>query len=463
MRIFISHKMPVDTAAVTNFGDRLALYAGPAIEILHAGKFEKGADFREKIEEAIKTSDVFILFYTSDTYDWSFSILECGLFKAKLRADTRSQLIVLHAASKKIPDPLNDLNAVAVTKEGIAEMLKGFYLNPPWSVKTNLPVSDIDSLAADLLRIFENTQPQIVNFDLVPNFVIELKSLDTFKELLNRGELPENTLINGSQGWHALFGKNADTGAWVWGQLVESWANRELYEFQFASMIAQAISRDAPKGCYLQMPNSLLIYRLSLRRYEQTLGTDTYRFFFTAAPMDVETYWLPEGSSNSTSTTLFHLVNLTWFVRRRLVDIYYEKLGNLLSRENRDQIELRKLLRDIYSEIVLIEIQSIIRGIDSPKIVSDVLNYEGNTTLQKEKKNDRYSADLDLNKVMSDSEWDDYKKLIFEAMTNKGEPNYVAVSDALRKISDANKLYYKMAAAAYAKDAETTLGSGKPV
>ncbi|MGY4161426.1 hypothetical protein ACVINW_007268 [Bradyrhizobium sp. USDA 4461] len=74
MKIFISHKMPADTPAVKEFGDRLALYAGSAIEISHAGKFDKGADFRNLIEQEILSSDIFILYYTSDSYDWSFCI-----------------------------------------------------------------------------------------------------------------------------------------------------------------------------------------------------------------------------------------------------------------------------------------------------------------------------------------------------------------------------------------------------
>lgn len=452
MRIFISHKMPVDAEAVKNFGDRLALYAGTEMEIFHAGKFEKGSDFREKIEETIRESDVFILFYTSDAYDWSFSILECGLFKAKLAMDTRSQLIVLHDAKTRIPESLNDLNAVEATKVGIVEMLRGFYLNDPWKIKPDLALADIEDLAADLFHIFYRTQPAIVNFDLVPNFMIQLGSSDGLREMLSRGELPENAAISGSQGWQALFGKNADTGAWTWGQLVESWTNKALYEFQFASMISQAIERNSPKGCYLQMPDSLLIYRLSLRRFEQTIGTDVRKFFFTAAPMDVETYWLPEGSSKSHSTTLFHLVNLTWFVRRRLVDIYYSRLIHLLSRIKPDATELKKLIREIYSEIVLIEIQSMIRGIDTPKIVRDALTPKAADLTRKGKK--RRPAAADAAPTISDTDWDDFKKLIFDAMITKDEPNYGAVAAAIYKISAANTDYYKKVATAYADDAQ---------
>ncbi|MGO7659731.1 hypothetical protein ACC702_33945 [Rhizobium ruizarguesonis] len=449
MRIFISHKMPVDTKAVQDFGEKLALYAGQSIEISHAGQFEKGADFRDKIEDAIKQSDVFILFYTSETYDWSFCMLECGLFKAKVGVSSPLQLIVLHSPNTNIPASLNNLNAVSATKSDIEVMLKGFYYDDPWAIKPDLQETHIQNLASSLEHIFKGTTPYGFNFDLVPNFVIELTMAEDIRDVLNRGHLPNDATIYGSQGWQALFGKNAETGAWPWGQLVAKWPNKELYEFEFASMISVALERNAPKGCYLQMPNSMLIYRLSLRRYEGTLNGELCRFFFTAAPMDVETYWLPEGASGSRSTNLFHLVNLTWFVRRRLIETYYSRLSDLLSMSKRDQPQLEKMVRDIYGEMVLIEIQSIIRGIDTPKEVNDALLLGKGTPPQ-------------ANALMSDADWDAYKELMYDTMIGKIEPDYHAIASAMYSIGIANTAYYQKAAEAYASDASTLLPPDPP-
>lgn len=65
MKIFVSHKMPADTEAVSEFAERLALYGGKDIQTSHAGKFQKGANFRKDIEAEIISSDIFILFLTS--------------------------------------------------------------------------------------------------------------------------------------------------------------------------------------------------------------------------------------------------------------------------------------------------------------------------------------------------------------------------------------------------------------
>ena len=85
MKIFISHKMPADAEAVKEFASRLTLYAGNEIKISHAGLFDRGGDISDDIEREILSSDVFTLFHTSETYDWSYCILECGIFKGTSR------------------------------------------------------------------------------------------------------------------------------------------------------------------------------------------------------------------------------------------------------------------------------------------------------------------------------------------------------------------------------------------
>ncbi|MHC2436993.1 TIR domain-containing protein [Bradyrhizobium sp. USDA 4451] len=122
MKIFISHKMPADTPAVKEFGDRLALYAGSAIEISHAGKFDKGADFRNLIEQEILSSDIFILYYTSDSYDWSFCIFEAGLFKAHMVENPDRKLVVLRGHESKIPESLADLISVTATTSDLISL-----------------------------------------------------------------------------------------------------------------------------------------------------------------------------------------------------------------------------------------------------------------------------------------------------------------------------------------------------
>jgi len=193
-------------------------------------------------------------------------------------------------------------------------MLNDIYRSQPWNVRPDLQDSAIGDLATKLIASLGGIGPTVFNFDLVPNFMVELDYTDQVREHLGRGLLPEDATVSGSQSWKTLFGKIPDTGAWTWSELVSDWENRTLYEFEIATMISDAVERDAPRGCYLRRSNDLVIYRLSLRRFERVLNSKTNRFYFTAAPMDVEVYWLPQESHDNLETKLFHLVNISWLV-----------------------------------------------------------------------------------------------------------------------------------------------------
>ena len=51
LRIFISHKMPTNTALAQQIGSRLALYGGNQIKVTHAGKFRYGENWRARIQQ----------------------------------------------------------------------------------------------------------------------------------------------------------------------------------------------------------------------------------------------------------------------------------------------------------------------------------------------------------------------------------------------------------------------------
>ena len=119
--------MPTDTPSVIEFGNRLALYAGNEVEISHAGKFKKGDNFRAAIEKEILSSDMFILYYTSDSYDWAFCIFECGIFKARMAEDPDRKLVVLRGQETKVIESLADLNSVTANVADLASMIEDIY------------------------------------------------------------------------------------------------------------------------------------------------------------------------------------------------------------------------------------------------------------------------------------------------------------------------------------------------
>src|SRR5271166_2788526 len=63
LRIFISHRMPTDTAMAEKIGSRLALYAGNQVKVTHAGQFRYGEKWREKINERLDTTDWLIFLF----------------------------------------------------------------------------------------------------------------------------------------------------------------------------------------------------------------------------------------------------------------------------------------------------------------------------------------------------------------------------------------------------------------
>ena len=314
-------------------------------------------------------------------------------------------------------------------------------------------------MATKLVAIFERSTPSIFNFDLVPNFMIELAdSSEETERSLNWGLIPEKTVVDGSQGWQTLFGKGPDTGAWKWGDLVENWDHRSLYEFEIATMITVALARNTPKGCYLRKPKSPLIYRISLRRFERVLDSEIQRFYFTAAPMDLESYWLPDDHRGKPETKLFHLVNVSWFVRRRLLETYYEEFLNLLSESKPDQIQLNQLVRNIYHEMIVIEIQSVIRGIDNPRIVLQAFekaNVQVPSGYSDEDPKQRTGEALDAS-------WNDGKKIVFECVTSTITKDYKAVANVLYGLGLENAQYYRNSAVAYATEAKQLPDVSKP-
>jgi hypothetical protein len=50
LRIFVSHKMPSDTPMAQEIGDKLALYGGNRVKVMHAGNFRYGENWRKRIQ-----------------------------------------------------------------------------------------------------------------------------------------------------------------------------------------------------------------------------------------------------------------------------------------------------------------------------------------------------------------------------------------------------------------------------
>ena len=77
-----------------------------------------------------------------------------------------------------------------------------------------------------------------------------------------------------------------------------------------------------------------------------------------------------------TLTALYHLFNVAWFFRRRIVEQIYERLLAISTQPQPSEIEITGLYDQLGRELMQISAQAIIRQIDSPLIVLRALGEE---------------------------------------------------------------------------------------
>ena len=183
------------------------------------------------------------------------------------------------------------------------------------------------------------------------------------RDQLHDGRIALDAPVSGLKNWQQLFGKMTETGAWLWGDLRRDWPFVDAYEYLIARMMIDAFEGKEPAGTILRAPTHEEFYRMTLRRFEQVSG-DRYRFHFTAGrvdqPFEVAKY---EGAMRE--TVLYHLVNLTWYFRRRIIDKLYGRILQVLSMPHRNAAEVANLYDDLGRELMLVKAQSIMRRVDN--------------------------------------------------------------------------------------------------
>ena len=129
---------------------------------------------------------------------------------------------------------------------------------------------------------------------------------------------------------------------------------------------------------------------------------------------------------------LYHLVNLTWYFRRRVVDKLYRRVLELKSVKNPSDALINELYDDLGRELMLVVAQSIMRKIDNPLIVQDAL---GKTPRVREllKQADSFQG---------------LQKAIFEAM-GSGALGLNRIADDLFNMAMQNHAFYNVAASRY--------------
>jgi hypothetical protein len=281
LKIFISHKMPSDTDRANQIGSKLALYSGNKVKVSHAGKFRVGDDWMAKIKRELDRANWLIYLHTDPGEDWEFCIFECGYFLGKRPASTKDRrLITFCRKQDQITAALKGFDALVISEQAVFNLMHQIYRNPPWSIYPNLSDDEIMTVAKSIVTSFGG-EPTATNYGVAPGMIFEIDLDDTAKRELIHFKLPTSTVITGTDEWHQLFGKRADTGGWFWTDLASALdrAHASVYEFLFAKMFQDAIDKNQPRGVLLRSAESGELYRVTLRRYEKFSDGIKHRFF----------------------------------------------------------------------------------------------------------------------------------------------------------------------------------------
>ena len=198
----------------------------------------------------------------------------------------------------------------------------------PWEISPNLFEANIDLVRLTVNRVLSLFQPERPRLYFVdPSFTIHVgkKLLDTLKD----GQIPPDAFLSGEGGWETIFGKQANTVSWSWQEVTKDLITPEPWIYPLAVLMWQAYdTRRVPYpsvGIRIKFAqdedDEYRVYRLTLKRAE---GTEKEVKFAFAVAAVVTPY---EPALNPRETALYHLYNLTWFFRRRLLERELKKFA----------------------------------------------------------------------------------------------------------------------------------------
>jgi hypothetical protein len=387
LRIFISHKMPTDTSLAEDIGKHLSLYGGNQVKVTHAGRFRYGEQWRNRIEKELDEADWLIFLYTDPDEDWGFCLYECGYFRRSMEnnKNKKKRLITFCRNQDQISEALKEFNALVVDENSAKDILENIYLDEPWKINPDLDPKILAATASTIVGVFVGTEVVEQNFGVTPSVTFELLLTDSVMHDLKDGRLAPDIAVSGTDGWERLFGREINTGGWRWRDLIASWPFAWVYEFLIAKMISDALDARMPKGTILRVPDFdgstvNALYRMTLRSYERMRGGSKHRFHFTAAPLDLP-FDLPEPGKTAGETVLYHLINLTWYFRRRVVDQLYKRVLEVLTIPKRDQVQAAANVYDALGrELMQVAAQAIIRRLDNSHMLEEALDKKDEKT-----------------------------------------------------------------------------------
>jgi hypothetical protein len=427
LKIFLSHKLRSREAA-QKISASLAAFAGDRVKVYCSANYPPGINWEKQIRMTLDDSDWLILLYDSpeDNQDWC--MFETGYFRATMAGDEGDKRIIcLHDPDNKVPNyvpnPVTMFNPVPATEEAVRKLFRSIYVDPPWAIKPDLDSELLDTMISRVVKTVRNRPVPQWTIAISPRFTINVAR--EAAEGLRAGIMPPDSLFEGEAGWEPIFGKTANTLSWQWRDLADGLSNTDAWVYQLARMMWDAYKFKRVEypsialGMRTAEGKSLGIYRFTLTRFEEGAG-EFHRFTYVAAPIVT-----PFDASDSTNETLcYHLFNVVWSFRRRLIEKHLPKLSGLSDNPQ----ERGKAIRDLTDDWRALTADSQVRGLDRAPNLASVLPRE------------KFDEAQRLIKVV----WPPLQKKLFE-LIERQDSDIPQIVEILRQLEPINRFFYKAA------------------
>jgi hypothetical protein len=366
LTIFISHKLESRTNASILAGS-LSAFGGNRIKALYSANFLFGGTWQEDIEEGLTKASMLILLYEGPQIAWDWCLFETGFFRAKMMdSSTPRFLVCLHSPVHEVPAPLKSFNPVPATQEGVEKLFRQIYEQKPWEISPNLfGENSIELVRPAINRVLSLFQPEKPALYFVgPSFTIHVKKDQI--ETLKNGQVPPDAFLSGEGKWETIFGKQDNTISWSWHEVVRDLISPEPWIHPLAVLMWQAYhtSRVPYPSLGIRVKfvgendDEYRVYRLTLKRAEGT--KEEVKFAFAVAAL-VTPY---EPAQNPRETALYHLYNLAWFFRRRLLERELKKLDRQLLNDPPVEQLIQSVISDISNDFRTLLADAQVRGME---------------------------------------------------------------------------------------------------
>jgi hypothetical protein len=290
LTIFISHKHD-DAVAAMAVKDNIGRYSGDQIDIfLSSTDIPAGTEWLPFIREKLAQSNLLLLLFTDSTKAWDWCLYEAGMF-TRLEGDYYKKVICIHDPQSKPPKPLQHLQAVPATVDGLSKFFHDLFCETTLT-QLDRPLNSYLCKRQEVLRESAEELAKALtskSSPLPPIFFGEYLSLrvadpTTILESL----IPGDATVEASQRCLELFDKEAPPPklkSWSWKDLEQE--AKKNKDQRWIRELAKAIYR-ASRGNLVESIQATFCARRGGKTYRPILsgaewGTDgsiTFRVLF---------------------------------------------------------------------------------------------------------------------------------------------------------------------------------------